>query len=147
MANNNGHKKGGIDLADPAAINPIQAGGIGLFKEGELEAQLQNVDQTSMATLFVSAGKDARELFARTNIKDDNEINKFVMYYARCKKWGIENGKDMLQNKLAMRKSQGGLSMDQILQLGTGSLRQDRRPFNGKKLSKKEQEEQESERP
>lgn len=143
MAGKNGHNKGGVNLADPSA-NPaiVGGGGVGLFKDGELEAQLQNVEQTSMANYFIDVGKDARSLFARTRVKDDNEINKCVLYYARCQKWGIKNGMEMLQNKLAFRKSIGGLSMDQILQLGTGQLRQNPSPLIEKKNKKDESEDE-----
>jgi hypothetical protein len=99
-----------------------------------------------MATYFVDCGKDARTLFARTNVKDDNEINKCVLYYARCQKWGIKNGMEMLQNKLAFRKSIGGLSMDQILQLGTQQLRHDQASMFSKK-GKKEKTENEDDKP
>lgn len=136
----NGHKKGGFNLADPSATDGVGAG-IGLFKDGELEGMLQNVEQTSFANYFVSPGKDAKELFARTRIKDDNEINRYVLYIARCQKFGIKNGLEMLQNKLAMRKSINGMSLDELLQLGTQQLRREKQEAFTRRSDKEEKEE------
>jgi hypothetical protein len=62
MAGRNGHNKGGVNLADPSAMPAMAGNGAGLFKEGELEGALQNVDQMSMAEYFVRVGKNASEL-------------------------------------------------------------------------------------
>jgi len=73
---------------------------------------------------FVHPGDDAVSLLMRTFFADENQANASVLFYQKCVKFNLEDGKKLLLNKLAAQVSVKGLARDQLLQSVVGIIRE-----------------------
>ncbi len=87
----------------------------GVLDNNYIKDNWQQQDMPSLANHFVKPGENVRELLMRTYLLDDKEANAAALFLNKCRMIHWKEGQEMLLDKLAARRSIGGLSMMQLL--------------------------------